>query len=66
MRRWVAHHLWNLGPGYHAGRRGIAYLQPPVSDRGRCQGLRVAPIVLASMEEVEQVPRRSLKLRLPR
>ena len=32
--------------------RGIAYPQPAVSAGGRCQRLRVAPIVLASMEEV--------------
>ena len=32
--------------------RGIAYPQLAVSAGGRCQRLRVAPIVLASMEEM--------------
>ena len=34
--------------------RGIAYPQPAVSAGGRCQRLRVAPIVLASMESTKK------------
>ena len=38
--------------------RGIAYPQPAVSARGRCQRFRVAEIILASMEEVGKYQKR--------
>ena len=49
----LRHNLWNLGPGYHAGRlEELLILNRPLPARGRCQGFSLTPFILAAMVEL--------------